>query len=326
MPVSIAKTGLQRARAFARRWHAPITVLGVLVVVGALALALAGDGARFEAALTDAPIWILSIAALLQIVWLLARSEAWNVCVSAAGGTVGRTRLYRASSLGYLGGMFNGQFGLAVRIAALRRSAPQDSPRAPVLVAAEFPIIVIEGALAALMSFTLVVPLKLPWWVPLLSLAFAVAVVTGLTMVARNRQSGFWKGLAVLRGLKGRTRIVALVIFAVSAQVARNWLLLQASGVNASVLDSVAVLIAIAGIGLLPLGPSVSAAAAVAILGSHGVAATAAAGVLLTVTGAVGAILFAGWALVDRLWIAERSRRGSGFPLGRRSQPAALDA
>src|SRR5204863_3120196 len=119
----------------------------------------------------------------------------------------------------------------------------------------------------------------------------------GLTALARNKQRGFWNGLAVMRGLKGRTRIIALVIFAVSAQVARNWLLLQASGVNASVFDSVAVLIAIAGIGLLPLGPSVSAAAAVLILGHGGVAATAAAGVLLTVTGAVGAILFAGWAL-----------------------------
>ena len=37
---------------------------------------------------------------------------------------VSRRRLYRAASLGYLGNTFNGQFGLAVRIAALRRSAP----------------------------------------------------------------------------------------------------------------------------------------------------------------------------------------------------------
>lgn len=301
------------------------------MVIGALALAISGDSDKFAKALSDAPLWILGIAAALQIVWLIARSEAWHVCVNAAGGTVGRTRLYRASALGYLGGLFNGQFGLAVRIAALRRSAPDDSPRAPVLVAAEFPIIVIEGALAALMSFTLVAPLGLPWWVPIICLAVFGGIFVKLTSVARNRQSGFWKGLAVLRGLKGRTRIVGLVIFAVSAQVLRNWMLLQASGANASVLDSVAVLIAIAALGLLPLGPGLNAAAAVLILGHGGVAATAAAGVMLTVTGAVGAICFAGWALVDRLWIAGHVPRVKRVPASvpvpvARSEPAALDA
>ena len=37
------------------------------------------------------------------------------------------------------------------------------------------------------------------------------------------------------------------------------------------------------------------------ILGSNGVAVVAAAGALLTATGAVGALCFAGWALADRL-------------------------
>jgi hypothetical protein len=51
----------------------------------------------------------------------------------------------------------------------------------------------------------------------------------------------------------------------------------------------------------MPVGPSVGAAAVVLILGASGVAATAAAGVLLTVTGIVGALCFAGWAALDRL-------------------------
>jgi hypothetical protein len=45
----------------------------------------------------------------------------------------------------------------------------------------------------------------------------------------------------------------------------------------------------------------VGAAAVVLILGAGGVAATAAAGVLLTVTGTVGALCFAAWAALDRL-------------------------
>jgi len=278
-----------------------VTLTGSVVVAGALVVGLSGKRDDFGAALHAAPIWILAISALLHVCWLIARSEAWHVCVDAAGGTVSRRRLYRAASLGYLGNLFNGQFGLAVRIAALRRSAPRESPAPSVLIAAELPIIVVEVALAALTSFTLVAPLGVPWWVPLVCFAATLAVIAGLTRLARDRRHGFWKGLAVMRELQGRSRIIGLIVFAVCAQIARNWLVLQGIGVDASVLDSTALLIGVAVIGLLPVGPSLGAAAAVVILGTHGVALTAAAGALLTATAAFGALCFASWALVDRL-------------------------
>jgi hypothetical protein len=59
----------------------------------------------------------------------------------------------------------------------------------------------------------------------------------------------------------------------------------------------------------LPIGPSVGAAAVVMILGTGGVALTAAAGVLLTATGTVGGLCFAGWAGADRLWALTRRAR-----------------
>ena len=62
----------------------------------------------------------------------------------------------------------NGSVGIAVRIASLRRAAPQTTPRAPALVAAEVPIITVELALVAIFSFTLVAPLGVPLWVPAL--------------------------------------------------------------------------------------------------------------------------------------------------------------
>jgi hypothetical protein len=96
---------------------------------------------------------------------------------------------------------------------------------------------------------------------------------------------------------------VALVCLAVVIQIARNWLLLNWSGVDASVFDSTALLIGLAVVGVLPVGPSLGAATAVLILGTNGVAASAAAGALLTATAAAGAICFASWALVDRLWL-----------------------
>jgi hypothetical protein len=104
-----------------------------------------------------------------------------------------------------------------------------------------------------------------------------------------------------MRGSRTRTTIVALVIFAVCAQIARNWLVLEGIGVDISILDAVALLIAAAAVGMLPVGPSLGAATAVLILGANGIAIVAAAGALLTATAAVGALCFAAWALVDRL-------------------------
>jgi uncharacterized membrane protein YbhN (UPF0104 family) len=302
--------GAARAiRAFGRRRRVPITVLGALGTVALLAWVLAGRRHEFAHALSSAPVWVLVLTTLLQIVALLARSEAWHRTIDAAGGQVSRRVLYRASSMQVLGSLINGQLGVAARIAALRRSSPEVAPQVPTLIAAEFPILAVEAMLAALVSFTLVAPLGLPWWLPIVCFAVIGGLSAGLRGLALRKGRELWKGLAVLRSLGGGTRVVALVLVAVFAQIFRIWLLLHAVGVDASFFDSIAVLIAVVTLGQLPVGPGVGAAAAVLILGRDGVAAAAAAGVLLTVTGTVGGLCFAGWAGADRLWALTRRAR-----------------
>src|SRR5215217_1458142 len=159
------------ARRFGRRRRGPITVLGSLATAAVLGLLLAGRSHEFVAALSDAGPPVLAVTVLLQIVALLARSEAWHLTIGAAGGTVARRVLYRASSMQVLGSVLNGQLGVAARIAALRHSSPNVSPQVPTLIAAEFPILAVEAMLAAPASFTLVGPLGLAWWLPLVGLA-----------------------------------------------------------------------------------------------------------------------------------------------------------
>ncbi len=301
MQTTSVKTYLTRLRAWVKAHPVAVTVAGSTIVALALVVGLWSKRGDFASALGDAPWWILGVAIVLQVVWLVLRSEAWNVCVGAAGGSVTRRRLYRASAVGYLGNLFNANFGAGVRIAALRRSAPADSPGVSALIAAEVPIIVIEGALVALCSFTLVGPLGLPWWLPLVFIALGAGVIAGLARLAKGKRDGFWEGLAVMRGLNGRVQIIALVIFAVIAQVVRNWLVLKGIGVDVSWFDAMALLIGAAVLGMLPVGPTLGVATAVVILGANGVAITAAAGAILTATAAVGALCFAAWALVDRM-------------------------
>ncbi|MGZ4284261.1 MAG: lysylphosphatidylglycerol synthase domain-containing protein [Solirubrobacteraceae bacterium] len=275
-----------------------ISTLGAAVVAGALGVELAGRRGQFMAAIHAAPIWILSLVVLLQLVALIARTEAWHVCVRATGATVGRRPLFRAAGVGYLASLINGSLGVAARIAALRRTAPDDSPHVPALLAAEVPIISVEIALTAVFSFTLIGPLGVPWWVPVIAVAVAGAGVLGLRRLSNRRQHGIWSGLAVMRSHRGR--MIAFVLLAICAQIGRNWLVLRGIGVHVSLLDAIALLIAMFTLGQLPIGPTLGPAAAVLILGSHGVATVAAAGVLLTITSTVGSLCYAAWALADR--------------------------
>jgi hypothetical protein len=277
-----------------------ISILGAAVVAGALVVALAGRRGQFEAAIHTAPIWILSLVVLLQLVSLVARTEAWFVCVHATGATVGRRPLFRAAGVGYLASVVNGALGVATRIAALRRTAPHASPHVPALLAAEVPIISVEIALTAIFSFTLIGPLGVPWWAPVIAIAVAGAAMLGLGRLSNRgaRGRGLWSGLAVMRS-HHRRRMIAFVLLAIGGQIARNWLVLRGIGVHVSPLDAIALLIAMFTLGQLPIGPTLGPAAAVLILGSHGVAAVAAAGVLLTITATVGSLCYAAWALAD---------------------------
>jgi hypothetical protein len=287
-------------RASALRLKVVVSVLGALAVTGALGFVLAGHRAEFVAALHSAPLSLLAVSAALQVLALLSRSEAWNVCVRAAGGTVPRRLLFRAAGVGYLASVVNGSLGMAVRIASLRKVAGDRAPRVPALVAAEVPIITVEIVLAAVFSFTLIAPLGVAWWVPAIAVVLMAGVVIGLRRVSECHQTGLWAGLAIFR-MKGRGRMIAFTLLAVCAQVARNWLMLRAIGVDVSIFAAMAWLIAMFTLGQLPIGPSIGPAAAVLILGAHGVAATAAAGVLVAVTGITGSVCYALWAITDQI-------------------------
>jgi hypothetical protein len=280
--------------------------VGSLAGAALLALVLAGRRDEFVTALSSAALPILGITVLLQIVALVSRSEAWHLSIQAAGGTVARRILFRASSVGVLGSVVNAQLGAAARIGALRHSSPEVSPQVPTLIAAEFPILAVEATLAALTSFTLVGPLGLPWWLPIILVAVVGAASAGLRRLGLRKGRELWSGLLVLRRLGHGSRLVAFVLLAVFAQIFRNWMLLHAVGVDASFFDAIAVLIALVTLSQLPLGPSVGAGAAVLILGHDGVAAAAAAGVLLTATGTVGGLCFVAWGGADRLWVGSR--------------------
>src|SRR5918996_547197 len=272
-----------------------VSVAATLVLV----FLLARRSGELRTGVTGAPLAIAAAAVSLQVLALVSRSEAWLACVRACGGTVGRRALYRASSMGFVGGLLHTQLGTAARIAALRRSVPEESPRVSALIGAELPILIVEGGLAALTSFPLVGPLGLPWWTPLVCLAAVAAASAALRSIGAAGVRLLRSGLAVMRSFHGRVRLGGFVM--------------------------IAVLIAGVTLGHLPFGLSVGAAASVLILGPQGVTATAAAGVLLTATGTVGGLLFAAWGGLDTALSDSRVRvlgRRAGAQLAHLGTPA----
>src|SRR4051794_41666589 len=99
---SQAATGrrLVALRPSGRRWRTALSVIGAAAVAGVLAAVLAGKRGDFSTALHAAPVWLLAVAAVLQAVALVARSEAWHGCGRAAGGTGSPKRPHRAASGG----------------------------------------------------------------------------------------------------------------------------------------------------------------------------------------------------------------------------------
>ncbi len=277
-----------------------VAVAGTLLATGVLVWVLYDKRDEFAQALSSAPWLILVAAALLQIVALVTRTEAWHICVEAAGARCGRRPLYHSAALGSLASQLNSQLGTAARIAILRRTGRDECPRVPALIAAEIPIMSVEGLLAALTCFTLVGPLNLPWWVPIAVLAVVLAIVGSLTRLAHRKPNRFTEGLAVLKSMRGANRVVGWILVATFAQIARNWMMLHALGVDATVFDAIAILILQVSLSQLPIGPSLGAAAVVLILGANGVAITAAAGVLLTATATAGGLAFLAWGVADR--------------------------
>jgi hypothetical protein len=300
---------MQFARRLGVRSRVGLTLALTVASVAVLVFVLIGRRGQFSTAILTAPLWLLSIGALLHLVSLVTRSEAWNFCMRTAGSRTPRRVVFHAAGIGALASVVSAQLGVATRIGALRRAAPQTTPRTPTLVAAEVPIVAVEAMLAALFTFTLIAPLRLPPWTPVLVVAAMVCVLLGLRRLARHKRSGLWAGLTAIRELRGRGRLVALIVLGILAQIARNWLVLHAVGVDTSILNAIAVLIVSVSLSPLPFGAGVGATATVLILGSHGLADTAAAGVLLTVTGTVAALCYAGWACGDHALIAARARR-----------------
>jgi hypothetical protein len=252
-----------------------VAILGM----GALVVACVLRRDALAEAVATVPVGALAGLAGLHLVSLVARSEAWRLSLAAiAGAPPSRTAIHAANAGAFVAGSLEAHAAMPARVALLRRIAPGETPHPAHVAVADVPIFLLEVAGAAAM-----LALAGAWWAPL----GAVAVLLGARMAAGRRAT---RGLAVLADARRRAALAGLVACVVACGVARVWVALAVTHLDASPAAAAAAFAALGVFGLLPLGPSAPPGALLVVSGGAGALA---AGLALSATSIVAVVVYA---------------------------------
>jgi hypothetical protein len=289
------------SEAVVRPWRgraAFATAAGIVVLAGIGAL-VAVRGPQVVNSLLACPPLIAAAAVGVHAVTLLCRCEAWRVAVSSvADAAPCRMRVHAAAGAGYAAGALQGASTAPVRALTLRRLAPEDSPSAKQLVAAEAPVFVVEAALLALVLAAAVSAAPIaPSWAPVALIGASFAAFGGMRALARRAGDGGWgAGLRVLYDIRRRGPMVALLVATTALGLLRAWIVLVGFGLPSGPTAVALAFISLGVFGLLPIGPGSTPAALLAVFGAADPTAAAAAGIAISATSFAGVALYGGCA------------------------------
>jgi hypothetical protein len=266
------------------------TRLGLWVAVAFAGLATLLFALRWDEisdALTDFPAWSAAAAVAAHLGWLWCRGEAWRVSLNAVvATTVPRPSAHFANAAAFLAGVVQSAMTVPVRALALRRLAPERSPSLERTLVADAPVLVLEATLMGLVlvAAVLIAP-DVPRWVAGLTLAGGLSGLA-ILLFARERfgDHGLAAGLRVLGDRRRRIRLLALAVAMVGLGLTRSWVVLAGFDLPHG-FASVAVFLAALGVlGALPIGPTSTPAAALAVFGAIDTAKAAGAGIAVAAT------------------------------------------
>jgi len=276
-----------------RRLGSALTAITALGLVSALCIVHADDVA---AALGSVPAWAIIGAVAMHTATLVLRSEAWRLTLAAAGGdSLSRAVVHGSNAAAFVAGALHSQTALPARVALLRRLAGERAPRPGQICVADVPIFALElCATAALLVAAVLLAGREPWWIAPGAFALALAVLLGARIAPeRFAHRPIVCGLAILADRRRRGLLVVLVTAVVALTVARVWLILAVCGLPHELGEIAWVFAALGVFGLLPLGPGAPPSATLAAIGTAGVGAAVAAGLLLSASGIIAVLVYA---------------------------------
>ncbi len=286
-------------------------VVGPLLVVALLVYLIGRRGHQIERAAQRASAGELVAVTLLALLTLLARTEAVVACLNAMGARPRRRDIHAANSVTFLAAMINHYVSSVVRAALLRRIDRERSPTIGQMIMVDTSTTLIEAFVVGVLIVVSASALKLAWWVPILALLVCVAGV-GVALAVRRRfaHRQLFRGLDVLVHSRQRTVVAALMLIVIGAQVGRTLIVLRAVGLHPSLLQAVATFVAAGVLSSLFAGPGAGTAGGpLIVFGHNSLAASAAAGIGLSITALLAGVLYAGVGGPVFLW---RLRQSSG--------------
>lgn len=290
----------------------PLHAAAAAATVAGIAALVAARGPQVAAALAALPWPPLAAAALLHMVTLACRSEAWAISLGAVSGErMPRRPVHAANGAAFAAGSLVTHCALPVRIAVVRRLAPSRAPRIGQIAIADVPILLLELiAAAGVLAAAALVGASSPWLALGAALLGAAALFAARRAADRFAHRSLAGGLAILSDLRRRAALAALVATITVLTVARLDLLLAAGGLPYGPGEVAALFCAAGVLGLLPLGVGASPAAALATAGASGLAAALAVGLAIAATSVIGVLLYGAVVLA---WQASAAWRGRGL-------------
>jgi hypothetical protein len=257
--------------------------------------------------------------ALLQLIALMLRAQAWGRCVRSTGAPIDGLLLHSSSSLRFLADALVPTYVAAwVRIGAVRRfdrprAAEPGAPPSPTIgqmFTADGLLLLVEAVLTIGLVAIAVMTSSLQWWWVLV-FGFAVGV---LALVVRwvfthYKDREFARTAQVLRDSHDRLVLAGLLAIVLTIQPIRFYITFRALGLHPTPADGLLGFLLTTVFNALPLGPGpASIAASATLFASSSIDKTASAGLVLLGTGVIGAFVYAIWGSVVlwRRWRTEK--------------------
>ena len=272
-----------------------IGIAGPLALIGVVAYVIASHSGDLSKAAARADAGTLVLVTALGLVTLVARTEAVVLCLAAMGNRPHRREIHAANSITFVAMTVNHYVASPVRAALLKRTDRERAPTIPQMIMVDTSTTLIEAALVAIVIIASAGTLKLAWWAAAAIAAATIgAIAVLLALRARFSEHPALQGLAVLAHSRRRLLVASLMAVVIGCQIVRTFVVLHVAGLHPSLLQACATFVAAGVLSSLFAGPSAGAAGApLLVFGHRSLGAAGAAGLILSITALVSAIVYA---------------------------------
>lgn len=278
--------------------------------------------------------------AVLQLIALLLRAEAWGRCVRAAGAPIDDKLLHSSSSLRFLADTIVPTYvgawvriGLVKRFDRARAAVPGATPSPTIgqMFTADGLMLLVEAFLTIGLIVAAVFTSSLQWWwVVVFGFAVGVLALVLRWVFIRYKDREFAQTARVLRNSNDRLALAGLLAIVLTIQPVRFYITYKALGLHPSMSDALLGFLLTTVFNALPIGPGPSSVAASATLFSgSSIDRTASAGLVLLATAVVAAFVYSLWggAVLWRRMRRERSEAvAAALAQARADESSAADS